>query len=90
MKVAYRTLRYLRGTINTALIRKPGHDDKLRTYVDVAWGNEAERKGRSHSGKLVLFEETPIYPSSQLQKCIIPRPTEAEHVALAEAEKTIA
>lgn len=68
IKVAHSTLRYLRGaSISFALLLKPGQEEQLCAYVEAALRNESESKRRSHFGILILFGETPVYDSIQMQ-----------------------
>lgn len=89
MNIAHQKLRYLRVTVNAALMLKPGHDDQLHANVYTVWCSEAERKICSRSGIWTVLGKTLIYTFCQLKNCISLSSTEAEYAAVSEADKTI-
>jgi hypothetical protein len=75
-------LRYLQGTQNLAL-KLGGIHNKfiLSGYCDADWGGDNDTK-KSRSGVVIFLNNSPIYWSSKLQKCVSLSSTEAEYICL--------
>ena len=78
-------LRYLRGTSSTSLCFGKGNVT-LQGFVDADLGGDVD-SSKSTSRYIYTIGGTAVSSMSRLQKCISLSSTEAEYVAIAEAEK---
>lgn len=70
-KLAYRSLRYSRGTMNTALLQDPGQDDQCFTYGNAASDNEAAWKRGSRFSILILVWESLFTPPANWETTLV-------------------
>lgn len=79
-------LRYLRGTLGFGLVYKKGGLKKLVGYSDSSHNTDLD-DGKSTTGYLFCFGETPITWCSQKQETVALSSCEAEFMAATEAAK---
>lgn len=82
-------VKYLKGTRNHGLKRKPGEGNQLSAYVDSNWAGEPGAGRRSRTGFVLFYGSLAMHYTSSLQKGITLSSAEAEYVALSEATKII-
>jgi hypothetical protein len=86
--VAKNILRYLKGTLDYAILYSTLDSGKLTVFSDVDWGGDKDSR-RSTSGILYKLGSAPISWSSNLQPTIALSSTEAEYRTLSEATRNI-
>ena len=79
-------LRYLKGTLSCGLVFRRGTNSKLVGYSDASH-NVDEDDGRSTTGHMFYFRDSPITWCSQKQETVALSSCEAEFMAATEAAK---
>lgn len=85
-KSAKRILRYLKGSLDHALVYKGTGDINITGYADAGWANDAiDRK--SYTGYVFMLANGPISWEVRKQRSVALSSTEAEYIALSESAK---
>ncbi|CAF2091611.1 unnamed protein product [Rotaria magnacalcarata] len=83
LQAAYQILRYLKNTQNKGLFfPKTNNQINIEAYSDSNWANDRS-DGKSTTGQIILFNNTPIHWRSFKQKTVATSSVHAEYNALA-------
>lgn len=82
-------LQYLKGSADELLMMLTGNDDQHTAFFVACYGANNKKNRKSRSGVFILFENTFLYATINLQKSISLGSMEAKYVALSDATKTI-
>lgn len=84
-----RVLRYLRGTLNYALVYnfKSSTGDPI-SFADAAYGDDSDDR-KSTNGHTMLIGNGAVIWSSKKQRCTVSSTTKAEYISMCQASKDI-
>ena len=78
--------RYLKGTINFAMLYRRGEESNLRGFTDADWAADAHDR-KSTTGYVFFLGNTPITWNSRKQPTVALSSTESEYMAITEGAK---